>query len=407
MRAILHCDLNNFFASVEMLSKPELRNVPMAVSGDPNKRHGIILAKNYKAKAYGIYTPETVYSALKKCPNLVLVKPHYDEYVKYSKLVNEVYKKYTDRVEKFSIDESFLDVTESTNIFGTPYEIGYKIKEEIKQKYGLTISVGVSFCKVLAKLGSDMKKPDAITVLDEQTYREKTKDLPVSMMIFVGKNTTEKLKKMGINTIGDLRASNKYRLVKHLGKQGELIHNWANGIDNDPVKYYYEKEDRKSISKGITFEADKDNYVELEKEFLKLVSDVSYSLRKEKFKGDVVSIVLKTADFVSISRQKKTEYTNAYDDISKEVLELFNDNFKSGMQIRYICVGVAGLKKSDAEEQIDLFSLVEDNKQKEVKKERKEKVTEAMDKLKAVYGDKINYASSIDVTSTNIKEDKE
>ena len=143
MRAILHCDLNNFFASVEMLSKPELRQVPMAVSGDPNKRHGIILAKNYKAKAYGIYTPETVYSALKKCPNLVLVKPHYEEYVKYSKLVNEVYKKYTDRVEKFSIDESFLDVTESINIFGTPYEIAYKIKEEIKQKYGLTISVGL------------------------------------------------------------------------------------------------------------------------------------------------------------------------------------------------------------------------------------------------------------------------
>ena len=130
-------------------------------------------------------------------------------------------------------------------------------------------------------------------------------------------------------------------------------------------------------------------------------------MRKEKFKGDVVSIVLKTADFVSISRQKKTEYTNAYDDISKEVLELFNDNFKAGMQIRYICVGVSGLKKSDAEEQIDLFSLVEDNKQKEVKKERKEKVTEAMDKLKAKFGDKIDYASSIDVTSKNIKEDKE
>ena len=312
-----------------------------------------------------------------------------------------MYKKYTDRVEKFSIDESFLDVTESINIFGTPYEIGYKIKEEIKQKYGLTISVGVSFCKVLAKLGSDMKKPDAITVLDEETYRDKTKDLPVSMMIFVGKNTTEKLKKMGINTIGDLRASNKYRLVKHLGKQGEQIHNWANGIDNDPVKYYYEKEDRKSISKGITFEADKDNYIELEKEFLKLTSDVSYSLRKEKFKGDVVSIVLKTADFVSISRQKKTEYTNAYDDISKEVLELFNDNFKPGMQIRYICVGVAGLKKTDAEEQIDLFSMVESNTKAEKKKERKEKVTEAMDKLKAIYGDKIDYASSIDV-----KEDK-
>ena len=213
MRAILHCDLNNFFASVEMLSRPELRNVPMAVSGDPNRRHGIILAKNQIARKYGIYTPETVYSALKKCPNLVLVRPHYDQYKKYSVLVNEIYKKYTDRVEKFSIDESFLDVTESIGIFGSPYEIAYKIKEEIKEKYNLTISVGVSFNKSLAKLGSDLKKPDAITVLDYYSYKEKIYNLPVSALLYVGKNTTEKLKKMGIKTIGDLATCNKYRIV--------------------------------------------------------------------------------------------------------------------------------------------------------------------------------------------------
>lgn len=397
MRAILHCDLNNFFASVEMLSRPELRNVPMAVSGDPNKRHGIILAKNQIAKKYGIYTPETVYSALKKCPNLVLVKPHHDEYVRYSKLVNEVYKEYTDRVEKFGIDESFLDVTESTKIFGSPYEIAYKIKEEIKSKFNLTISVGVSFTKSLAKLGSDLKKPDAITILDHDNYKEKIYGLPVNMLLYVGKNTDEKLKKMGIRTIGDLALSNKYRVVKHLGKLGEQIYNYANGIDDDPVKFYYEKDERKSISQGITFENDINDSVTIEKEFLKLASNVSFSLRKIDMKASVVSIVLKDANFISNSRQKKIEYTNSYDIISKNVIELVRENYMNGTAIRYICVGVSGLKNNTADEQIDLFSMVEENTNKTKENKKKEKVTKAMDKLKEVYGDRIDYASTIQI----------
>lgn len=395
MRAILHCDLNNFFASVEMLSKPELRSVPMAVSGDPNKRHGIILAKNQIAKKYGVYTPETVYSALKKCPNLVLVKPHFEEYEKYSKLVNEVYRKYTDRVEKFGIDESFLDVTESTKIFGTPYQIAYKIKEEIKSRFNLTISVGVSFTKSLAKLGSDLKKPDAITVLDFNSYKEKIYNLPVNMLLYVGKNTDEKLKKIGIKTIGDLAISNKYRVIKHLGKLGEQIHNYANGIDNEPVKYYYEKDERKSISKGITFESDISDIFILEKEFLKLSSKVAFLLRKNNMKANIVSIILKDSNFISNSRQKKIEYTNYYEIISKNVIELLRDNYINGIAIRYVCVGVSGLKKEDDDEQIDMFSILNENKIKNLENVKKEKVTKTMDKLKEKYGDKIDYASTI------------
>ncbi len=395
MRAILHCDLNNFFASVEMLNRPELKNIPMAVSGDPNKRHGIILAKNQIAKKYGVYTPETVYSALNKCPNLVLLKPHYEEYVKYSKLVNEVYRKYTDRVEKFGIDESFLDVTESTAIFGSPYEIAYKIKEEIKSKFGLTISVGVSFTKSLAKLGSDLKKPDAITVLDYDNYKEKIYNLPVNMLLYVGKNTNEKLKKLGIKTIGDLANSNKYRIVKHLGKLGEQIYNYSNGIDNEPVKYYYEKSERKSISKGITFETDISDKEAIEREFLKLTSNVSFSLRKLNMKANVVSIVLRDCNFISNSRQRKIEYTNAYDVISKNIIELFKDNYTNGTSIRYICVGVSGLKENNVQEQLDIFSIVEENKSKKEIVKRKEKVTKTMDKLKEIYGSKIDYASTI------------
>lgn len=397
MRAILHCDLNNFFASVEMLTKPELRNVPMAVSGDPNKRHGIILAKNQIARKYGIYTPETVYSALRKCPKLVLVRPHYEEYVKYSKLVNKIYQKYTDRVEKFSIDESFLDVTESISIFGTPYEIAYKIKEEVKSKYNLTISVGVSFNKTFAKLGSDLKKPDAITVLDYENYKEKIYDLPVNMLLYVGKNTKSKLNKLGIKTIGDLALSNKYRIVKHLGKFGEQIHNHANGIDDDPVKYYYEKEERKSISKGITFESDISDIIVLEKEFVKLTSDVAFTLRKNNMKASVVYIVFKDAMFVSSSRQKKINFTNSFDEICKSVIELVRENYKNGVAIRYICVGLSSLKQKSDNEQLDLFNMLEENVKSKKNNENKEKATKVMDKLKEIYGDKIDYASTIDI----------
>ena len=397
MRAILHCDLNNFFASVEMLSKPELRNVPMAVSGDPNKRHGIILAKNQIARKYGIYTPETVYSALKKCPNLVLVKPHYEEYVKYSKLVNEIYKKYTDRVEKFSIDESFLDVTESTAIFGTPYEIAYKIKEEIKSKYNLTISVGVSFNKTFAKLGSDLKKPDAITVISFDNYKEKIYKLPVNMLLYVGKNTTAKLNKLGIKTIEDLALSNKYRIIKHLGKLGEQIYNHANGIDNDPVKFYYEKEERKSISKGITFESDINDIRVLEKEFIKLSSDVSFLLRKSNMRTSVVSIVYKDAMFVSSSRQRKISFTNSFDEICKNVIELIRENYKNGVPIRYICVGLTGLKSNSEDEQLNIFNIVEKDRNIEKYNKNKEKATQVMDRLKDIYGDKIDYASTINL----------
>ena len=397
MRAILHCDLNNFFASVEMLSKPELRNIPMAVSGDPNKRHGIILAKNQIARKYGIYTPETVYSALKKCPNLVLVKPHYEEYVKYSELVNEIYKKYTDRVEKFSIDESFLDVTESTAIFGTPYEIAYKIKEEIKSKYNLTISVGVSFNKTFAKLGSDLKKPDAITVISFDNYKEKIYKLPVNMLLYVGKNTTAKLNKLGIKTIEDLALSNKYRIIKHLGKLGEQIYNHANGIDNDPVKFYYEKEERKSISKGITFESDINDIRVLEKEFIKLSSDVSFLLRKSNMRTSVVSIVYKDAMFVSSSRQRKISFTNSFDEICKNVIELVRENYKNGVPIRYICVGLTGLKSNSEDEQLNIFNIVEKDRNIEKYSKNKEKATEVMDRLKDIYGDKIDYASTINL----------
>ncbi|MEG2852280.1 MAG: DNA polymerase IV, partial [Hydrogenoanaerobacterium sp.] len=184
-RTILHCDLNGFFASVECLLRPELRTVPMAVCGDPTMRHGIILAKNELAKKYNITTAETIWQAQRKCPQLVLVQPHHDEYYKYSCLVNEIYRRYTDLVEPFGIDESWLDITGTIHLFGDGKTVADKLREVVEHELGLTISVGVSFNKIYAKLGSDYKKPNATTVISQQNYKEIVYPLPVNSLLYV------------------------------------------------------------------------------------------------------------------------------------------------------------------------------------------------------------------------------
>ena len=362
MRDILHCDLNNFFASVECLKRPQLKTVPMAVCGDPNLRHGIILAKNDIAKKFGIVTAETVYSAKKKCPNLVLVSSSYSDYKKYSKIVNEIYLKYTDRVEPFGIDESFLDITESQKLFGDPYEIAYKIKEEVKEKTGLTISVGVSFTKALAKLGSDMKKPDAITILDSKSYKKKIYDLPVNMLLFVGKSAESSLKQIGIYTIGDLANSNKDKIKKILGKLGETIHNYANGIDFEEVKKYTDKRVPKSISKGKTFSVDSHDMNYLENEIRSLTNYVVNELRSYKMLAKSVNLVIKSKDFNVINRQCKILETNSYQEIIVGILKLFELNYNGSYDIRMLTIGVGDLIKENEVTQISIFDSVSNKK---------------------------------------------
>lgn len=390
MKDILHCDLNNFFASVECLKRPELKKVPMAVAGDPKKRHGIILAKNDLAKKYGIYTPEPVYMALKKCPHLVIVESHHKEYEKYSYLINEIYLKYTDRVEPVSIDESFLDVTESRTLFGSSKDIAFKIKEEVKQRYGLTISVGVSFNRVLAKMGSDMKKPDAITVLSKDNFRDKISPLPVSDLLFVGKSFFYKLEKLGIKTIGDLSKYDYKKLKKLFGKQGEIAHRYANGIDSDFVKLYYDKYVPKSISRAYTFPKDISNIAILIKQVKILSEQVAFSLRKYNLKAQNVNIVLKNSSFVSINRQKKIPETDLFQIISKYAIELLEDNFICTNKIRMISVGVN--ISSDMYDQVNIFDIVKDKYN--IKNEKMETITNLVDKMKSDFGDdRINFGS--------------
>lgn len=394
MRSILHCDLNAFFASVECLKRPELKNVPMAVCGDPKLRHGIILAKNELAKKYGIYTPETVYSAKKKCPSLVLVEPHHKEYIKYSKLVNEIYLKYTDRVEPFSIDESYLDVTESKNLFGDSYKIAYAIKEEVKEKLGLTISVGVSFNKVFAKIGSDMKKPDAITVIDREHFQEILYPMPVETMLFVGKSTKEKLQKMRIYTIGDLANYDVKVLIKKLGKNGLQLFQDANGMGEDTVPFYTEKKDPKSIGKGITLPKDVNEKEILIQVIRKLADEVSQELRKHHLTCSTVCLSIKDANFYTFSRQKQLFKTDLYQDISSIAIDILLGNYLENRFIRTITLTVSNLEGEGKNQQLDIFSFEKENQMKE-KRVKLERASRVLDGIREKYGNQISFGSRI------------
>ena len=255
-RVILHSDLNNFFASVEIALHPTLRGKPVAVCGDPKERHGVVLAKNEEAKRYGIKTGETVYSALKKCPDLQMVGSHFHEYKRYSKAVREIYERFTEKVEECSIDECALDVTESVALFGSGEEIAQKIRQAVKEELGLTVSIGVSFNKVFAKLGSELKKPDAVTVIPKERFKEIVYPLPVSSLWLVGGKTEETLKKLGIYTIGDLANADEEVLTKRLGKRGRQVRVYARGEDKEEVQWQKGKEDVKSIGNSLTLAKD-------------------------------------------------------------------------------------------------------------------------------------------------------
>lgn len=393
MRDILHCDCNCFFASVECVKNPKLKDVPMAVCGDPNLRHGIILAKNEIAKKYGVATAETIYSAKKKCRNLVLVRANHADYERYSALVNNIYLKYTDKVEPFGIDESFLDVTESTKLFGDSVTIANLIREEVKNTLGITISVGVSFNKSLAKLGSDIKKPDAVTVLSYDRYKKIIYPLPVEMLLFVGKSASNTLRKKGINTIGDLAHYDKIKLVKLLGKLGETIYNFANGIDNEEVASYDTIRIPKSISKGLTFKEDLSDFKDLER-YVRLLCDiVSSNLRSQNLKCTVVSLSIKDSLFITINRQKKIFRTNLFQDICQTAIQILKENYIKDKPIRAITVSVSNLIIPNEEEQMDIFSIHENK----IDNNKVEDVTKVLDKIRKKYGnDKATFGSLTD-----------
>ena len=376
-RTILHCDLNNFYASVEQKLHPEYDGMPLAVCGDPKARHGIVLAKNQLAKQAGVKTAETIWEAKQKCPELVLVEPHFDEYVKYSKQVFEIYTSFTDRVESFGIDECWLDVTGCERLFGDGKAIADTLRKTVKEKTGLTISVGVSFTKTLAKLGSDLKKPDATTVLDEKHYLQIVGNMPPSEMIMVGKHTSEKLEKLNIRTIKDLANADRNALRYQFGIIADTLVNAAQGIETEEVKKYYDVRIPKSVSKGTTTPRNIESADEAKIVIYALAEMVALQLRGYGLVANGVYLAIKSPALNWTSKQVPLSPASANSgDIAKATFDLLCKIHNFSEPLRAITVGA--IRLSDRTEvQLSLF---DDNDG------RKEKLDDTIDEIRKKYG---------------------
>ena len=356
MRSILHCDMNNFYASVECMLDPSLRDHPVAVCGSVEERHGIVLAKNYEAKAFDVKTGDAVWQAKKKCPELLVVHPHYDEYIKYSRQARDIYERYTDRVEPYGMDECWLDVSGTEKIFGSPQRIAEKIKETVKFELGLTVSVGVSFNKVFAKLGSDMKKPDAVTVIPHDSFREKIWSLPASDMLGVGRSTERVLRGYGIKTIGELANIDPKFLSGRLGKNGLALWYFANGEDHSEVANKDFVSPVKTIGHGITTMADLTANEQVWTVFLELSQEVGHRLKEHRKSALGISIYVRDNTLFGKQWQAPLEMpTQSPLLIARAAYELFRRKYSWDNPIRSVTVRAINLMDQDTPWQTCLF----------------------------------------------------
>ena len=405
-RVILHCDCNGYFASVECIERPELKTVPMAVCGNPESRHGIILAKNELAKKYGIQTAETVWQAKKKCPQLTLVEPHHDRYQHYCRLINRIYGQYTDQVEAFSIDESWLDVTGSQRLFGDGRQIADELRRRVREELGLTISVGVSFNKVFAKLGSDYKKPDATTVISRENFREILFPLPVRDMLFVGANAAAELNRRGIMTIGDLANTQPGRLRDLLGRMGDTLWAYANGLDDAPVRRFGEEDPVKSISNSITFARNLEGEEDMRTGLLMLSDSVGRRMRRQQVEAYTVQVQIKSPELKVISRQETLKLpTASTKEIYQTALNVVRRSWDMRRPVRMLSVGCTNFAEPGAPVQISLFE-----EEKSVRHEKQAKLESAVDDIRRRFGtDSISFGRMIgtDLDGRPPKKDEE
>ena len=383
-RVILHCDLNCFYASVELLSHPDLRDIPTAVCGDPASRHGIILAKNEPAKRCGVQTAETIWQARKKCPGLVLLPSHHALYREYSKRVNTIYEQYTDLVEPFGIDESWLDVTGSLHLFGGDARaLANALRERMKQELGLTLSVGVSVNKVFAKLGSDYKKPDATTVISRENWQEIVWPLPVGDLLYVGAAARRLLHQYGVDTIGQLAACRPEMLETLMGKMGIQLYEYANGLDHDAVRSRYEAEPVKSVGNGTTFPQNLTTRIQVQSGIAMLADSVATRLRRCGLYAGGIQVTVRDPEFHDRSRQKQlTSPTRLIRDLTGEAMALTETLWHPPAPVRALTVTAIHLvDEADAYEQVDLFGVSSGPK-----KEKQERLEAAMDRIRGKYG---------------------
>ena len=379
-RRIMHIDFNGFFAAVECFYDPAIRAFPVAVTGDPEKRHGIVLAKNQLAKRFGVKTGEAIWQAKEKCPNLVCVAPHYDRYVHFSNLGRELYHEYSDLVEPFGLDENWVDVTGGTRDFREAIDLANEIRLRVYNEIGITVSVGVADNKIFAKLGSDLKKPDAVSAVLPDNYKQSVWKLPVEDLLMVGPSTKRRLNQFGVMTIGDLAAADPAFLQSQLGKPGLTLHRFANGQDRSPVLPYGFESPVKSIGNGITAPRDLINNDDVKLTFLMLSESVSRRLREHGFRAASVSIAVRDCGLFSFSRQKRLKTPSFLtDEILSAAMELFAANYSWQKPIRSLTVCASDLLPLDRPVQLNLLG-------EEERRMRRETAERTIDGIRSRFG---------------------
>ncbi len=379
-RVILHSDLNCFYASVEMMLDPSLRGKAVAVCGSTEERHGIVLAKSEKAKKCGIKTGMVNWEARQLCKDLIVVPPQYDQYLKYSKLTQAIYHRYTDLVEPFGMDECWMDVTGSQNLFGDGMKIAEEIRQAVKEELGLTVSIGVSFNKIFAKLGSDLKKPDAVTEIRSDTYRDIVWPLDASEMIYCGRATTAKLAKYGIHTIGDVAAADPVFLKRLLGVNGVALWRYACGTDQSRVMQKDFVSPVKSIGHGITCVSDLNNNEEVKKVILELSQDIGHRLRVHGLSAKAVQVCVRGNDLLGAQFQCKLPFrTQLPSEIAAAAYRIFQERYPWGTKVRAVTVRAIDLSPKNDPDQLSLFVDT-------AKLERRERLEDAVEELRGRFG---------------------
>ncbi len=390
-RVILHSDMNAFYASVEMMLDPSLKGKAVAVCGSTESRHGIVLAKSQKAKEAGVKTAMANWEAKQACPELIMVPPHYDQYLKYSDLAHRIYGRYTDLIEPFGMDECWLDVSGSTQ--GGGERIAEEIRRSVREELGLTVSIGVSFNKIFAKLGSDMKKPDAVTVIGRDAYREKIWPLPASELLYVGRATTRTLARYGIHTIGDLARADVKILENRLGINGRKLWIYANGRDLSRVMHQDTVIPIQSIGHGITCSADLESEHEVFRVMLELSQDIGHRLRKHRMEAGGVQICVRGNDLMFRQFQTKlAQRTQLPNELTAAGMRLFHDRYPWDRPVRAVTIRAIDLTPALFGGQISLF-------EEDRKRERRIRMEDAVEDVRRRFGKtSLTYAVLMDQT---------
>jgi len=404
-KLILHCDLNNFFATASLTKRPELKNVPVAVAGDASKRHGIILAKNMPAKLKGVKTAEPIWKAKQKCPDITIIKPDYPLYIEYSDKVKDIYYRYTGNIEPFGIDECWLDISAYKKDMDYGIRTAYEIKEAVKKELDLTLSIGVSFSKIFAKLGSDYKKPDAVTPISQENYRSIVWPLPCEDLLCVGRATKKKLNKIAITTIGDLATASPSVLKRLLGKNGLMLKDFANGKDDSMVKGVDHNFGFKGIGNSMTTARDLTCDRDVMSAFLMLSEMVSFRMRTKNVCAGCICIYLRDNKLQHITRQKSLSVpTFVSDEIIKICMELYHKHW----DIEKKPIRSIGIRSTDFipimhTEQVSFFEPVE-KKKKESLEFAKDKIIERFGKHSIVRATFMDEASPKEQNDKNLHD---